>query len=179
MGGRGEPGPNVGGAGAATSGGGAGAGAVASGGSPECSRLPDECSASDDMVYIGGVELRHPGPGSCGDCGSACVECAPLCTLPIRVTPRCTGNRVHLSVCSMPGGRGTCVNTLAENPYYVDEAGKRWSVISLEADEPTQFTRAGRVMASLTLRITDGPAFGVIPLTVLACNTDPFYLLPC
>ncbi len=185
-GGGGAPRPNEGGAGAVLSGGSAGAvssegggGGVSSGGVATCSSLPQECASSNDVVYVGGVELRYPGPGSCGECSSTCAECGVSCKLPIQIVPRCSGNRVHLHACSTPDARGACLNTLVEEPYYVDPMGKRWSVVSLVASEPMQFAVVGTRMASLTLNITDGAALGVLQVAVLACNTEPYYVLPC
>jgi hypothetical protein len=173
-----EPGPRgEGGAGALGSEG--GGGGFSSGGSEDCPSLPLSCAGSRDSVNVNGVDLGFPGAGSCGVCTAACVECERFCTLPIVVTPSCGGARIRLFVCSTVDGRGTCLNTTSSEPYYVDDAGKRWSVVTLSADRAMDFTQVGLVQSSLSLTITDGSATRVLPVLVHACNPERLYFLPC
>jgi hypothetical protein len=152
---------------------------VPSAGTPECPGLPTQCWSTNDVVYVDGAELRYPGAGSCGQCASECAECDSGCKLTVQVTPLCTGNRVKLAACSTPDHRGACLNTVARDPYYVDALGKRWSVVTLVAVDPTQFSQVGSRMAALSLTVTDGVARRVVSVALLACNTEAFHTLPC
>ncbi|MDF3072078.1 MAG: hypothetical protein K0R38_7679 [Polyangiaceae bacterium] len=148
-----EPGPRgEGGAAALASEG--GGGGFSSGGSEDCPSVPLSCSGSRDSVNVNGVELSFPGAGSCGVCTATCVECER-------------------------DGRGTCLNTTSSEPYYVDDAGKRWSVVTLSADRAMDFTQVGLVQSSLSLTITDGSATRVLPVLVHACNPERLCFLPC
>lgn len=174
-------------AGSSTGGAGSGTGAApsdgggisSSGGSAECPSLPEACTGSPDRVQLEGVRLLFPGAGSCGACTSACVECETLCTLPVVVTPHCTGTRVHLFACSTPEGEGSCLNTTSDDPYYVDSRGKRWSVVTLSVDDAQDFMSVGVVKSTLSLTITDGTATRVVPVAVHGCNLERLRALPC
>lgn len=141
--------------------------------------MPAACSGSHDSVNVNGVELSFPGPTSCATCTTVSHGGGTFCSLPVVATPRCTGTRVHLFACSSLEGQGACLDTVANDPYYLDEAGKRWSVVTLSPDDASEFRQVGVVEASLSLTMTDGTVTRVVPVLVHACNLEMLQVLPC
>jgi hypothetical protein len=71
------------------------------------------------------------------------------------------------------------LDTFSANRHYTDQNGKRWSVVSLVADDAADFIEVGPIAATLSLTVSDGTVIQVLPVKLQACNTSKLVFLPC
>jgi hypothetical protein len=93
-------------------------------------------------------------------------------------TASCGWVRLGVAVCAGADHEPPCLNTLADEPYYIDRNGTAWSVFALSGTAATG-SFPSVVEGDFVLQLRDGDATRELPSHVRVCADLVETLQPC
>ena len=124
------------------------------------------------------TQLTVPYDSICASCWVPCEDCSFECELSAIGVNRCGLVMLRLAACAGGDQTPPCLDTVGEQPYYVDAGGKSWSVVALQGQA---LTAAGPTTldADLTLTLRDGATTRELSAHVRVCADVDTTLVPC
>jgi hypothetical protein len=149
---------------------------------PICLDPAPACRLRNTYVQIeddGPMKLGAPFDADCASCWPmGCEDCGTLCELSATGVASCGTVTLKIAVCAGENHAPPCLNTLGDEPYYLDAQGKTWSVISLSGAADAEGHPA-LLDAELSLVLRDATVTRQLPTHVRVCAELAATLRPC
>jgi hypothetical protein len=146
-----------------------------------CETPAPSCHTKNTYVQIDdepATRLTVPYDSICASCWVPCEDCSFECELSAIGVNRCGVVSLKLAACAGRDQAPPCLETLGDQPHYIDAGGKSWSVVALQGQAVTP-TGPSTLDADFTLTLADGTTARELSAHVRVCADVNTTLVPC